>query len=630
MAKEPKTPQELSICEDAQAMIEKARAEGIPTVWDRAEDQTPHCTFCESGTSCRICMMGPCRINPTGKSDKKKYGVCGADADVVVARNLGRMIAAGAAAHSDHGRDLAETLLAIAEGETQDYGIRDENKLKALAAERDIKTEGRPVNDIARDVALSCIAEFGMAKGRLGFAARAGEPRNKLWEKVGISPRGIDREIVEMMHRTHMGVDNHPATILLHGARTALSDGWGGSMVGTELSDVIFGTPTPSMSTANLGVLKEDSVNILVHGHNPIVSEMILAAVREPDLIEKAKAAGAAGINIAGLCCTGNELLMRQGVPMAGNHLMTELTIMTGAAEVIIVDYQCIMPGIVQVADCYHTKIITTSPKAHFVGAEHIEFTLENARTKAREVVLIGIDAFKRRDPNRVQIPSSPVEQMSGFSNEAILSALGGTPTPLVDAIKAGKIRGAVGIVGCNNPRIKHDYGHVNLAKELIKRDILVLDTGCASVALAKAGLKLPESADLAGSGLAEVCRALGIPPVLHVGSCVDNSRIMALCGVLAQTIGCDISDLPVAAAAPEWYSEKAVSIGLYAVASGIFTVLGPMPPVGGSPFVTELLLKGLEDIVGATFAVEADPFEAAKLIDKRITAKRKALGLDG
>jgi carbon-monoxide dehydrogenase catalytic subunit len=409
-----------------------------------------------------------------------------------------------------------------------------------------------------------------------------------------------------MMHRTHMGVDNEAVSLLLHALRISLSDGWGGSMIATELSDIIFGTPKPCTSVVNLAVLKEDHVNILVHGHNPIVSEMILAAVEDPELLELAKTKGAEGINLAGLCCTGNELLMRQGIPMAGNHLMTELAIVTGAVEIVIVDYQCIMPGIIQVADCYHTKIITTSPKAHFAGAEHIEFNLQNAREKAKDLVKMAIEKYGQRDPNRVEIPGETVPQMSGFSNEAILTALGGSLDPLIDVIKSGAIRGVVGIVGCNNPKIKHDYGHTVLARELIKRDILVLDTGCASVALA----------------------SLGIPPVLHVGSCVDNSRILHLCGLLAKELGVDISALPVAAAAPEWYSEKAVSIGLYAVASGIFTVLGPMPPITGSEIVTNMALSGLEEVVGATFAVEPDPAKAAVLIDKRIRDKRTALGL--
>jgi carbon-monoxide dehydrogenase catalytic subunit len=399
-------------------------------------------------------------------------------------------------------------------------------------------------------------------------------------------------------------------------------------MIGTELSDVIFGTPTPSRSTSNLGVIKEDKVNILVHGHNPVVSEMILAAARLPELVEKAKAAGAAGINVAGLCCTGNELLMRQGIPMAGNHLMTELAIVTGAVESVVVDYQCIMPSMVTVAQCYHTRFITTAEKAKFTGAMHFEVHPHNALEQATAIVEESIKAYVERDKGRVEIPVQPVEIMTGFSNEAILSALGGTLTPLIDAIKAGKIRGIVGIVGCNNPKIKQDSANVGLAKELLKRDILVLVTGCVTTAAGKAGLLVPEGIEMAGEGIKEVCGFLGIPPVLHLGSCVDNSRIMHLCGLVAKELGVDISDLPVGASSPEWYSEKAAAIGMYAVASGVMTHLGLPPNILGSETVTNIALEGLEDIVGAHFVVEEDYVKAAGLLDARIRMKRIGLGL--
>jgi carbon-monoxide dehydrogenase catalytic subunit len=460
------------------------------------------------------------------------------------------------------------------------------------------------------------------------MVARAPEKRQKLWDKLGITPRGIDRETSEMMHRTHMGVDNDWVSILLHGLRNALSDGWGGSMIATDVSDILYGTPSPAGSTVNMGVLKPDEVNIVVHGHNPVVSETILQACRSPEVIALAKGKGASGINLVGLCCTGNELQMRHGVPMAGNHLCTELVLVTGAVEMMIVDYQCIMPAISQVAACWHTKMISTSDKARFPGMTHVEFHPENAMELAYKLVREAVENYSLRNPDRVYIPVEPVRMMAGFSVEAVVKALGGSAAPLIEAIKSGAIRGAVGIVGCNNPKIKQDYGHVTLAKRLIENDILVVDTGCAAVATGKAGLKVPEAADMAGPGLKAVCRSLGIPPVLHFGSCVDNVRILTLASALANALGVDISDLPIAGAAPEWYSEKAVSIGAYFVASGVFTVLGPMPPVTGSMNVVNLLTEGLVDVVGATFAVEPDPEQAAVRIRKHIEAKRAALGL--
>jgi len=623
MAKEPKPIDELTIWDDAKAMIKKARAEGIETVHERLVQQTPHCKVCELGTSCRICTMGPCRITA-----KNPRGVCGADADVVVARNFGRFVTGGAAGHSDHGRDLIEVLEAIVEGETKDYSIKDEAKLIRIAGEIGIETEDRAVMEVAADVMECFFADFGSRKKEVAFLSRVPQKRKDIWAKLGMTPRGVDREIAEMMHRTHMGCDNDAPNTLIHAARTSLADGWGGSMIGTELSDVIFGTPTPSMSTANLGVIKEDKVNLLVHGHNPVVSEMILAAAREPEMLAKAKALGASGINVAGLCCTGNELLMRQGIPMAGNHLMTELAIITGAVEAIVVDYQCIMPSLVQISGCYHTKFIDTANKARFTGGIHFDFQPATAMKQAREIVEIAINAYAERDAGRVDIPCEPIEIMTGFSNEAVIGALGGTLDPLVQAIAGGDIRGAVGIVGCNNPKIKQDSMNVELAKELIKKDILVLVTGCVTTAAGKAGLLVPDAIEMAGPGLKKVCGSLGIPPVLHYGSCVDNSRILQLCAALANTLGVDISDLPVGASSPEWYSEKAAAIGLYAVASGIYTHLGHPPNILGSETVTNLAVAGLEDLVGATFFIEPDMVKTANMFDERIKAKRKALGL--
>jgi len=629
MAEKPKDIDNLSIWEDARAMLHKAERDGIETAWDRLQAQTPHCGFGEKGVCCRLCTMGPCRI-----SKKAPRGVCGADADVIVARNFGRFIAGGSAGHSDHGRDCIEALHAVALGETDEYTIKDPEKLARVATELGIPTItadsgiARSSKDIARDLAELFFGDYGTMKKEVAFLSRAPEVRRNLWGKLGITPRGVDREIAEMMHRTHMGCDNDAVNTMLHCARTSLADGWAGSMIATEVSDILFGTPMPRPSQVNLGVIKEDHVNILVHGHNPLVSEKICQAVCDPELIQLAKDAGAAGINLAGLCCTGNELMMRQGIPMAGNHMMTELAIVTGAVELIVVDYQCIMPSLVQVGSCYHTKMITTADKAKFTGAEHVPFTMDNGKAQARSVVLAAIERFSRRDPARVQIPCDPVDMVTGFSNEALLRALGGSLTPLIEAIKAGKIRGAVGIVGCNNPKYIHDHSNVNLTKELIKKDILVLVTGCVTTAVGKAGLLLPSGKDMAGPGLAGVCDALGIPPVLHMGSCVDNARILQLCALLANELEVDIADLPIAASSPEWYSEKAAAIGTYAVASGIDTHLGHPPNITGSELVTNLALSGLRDVVGATFLIEPDPCKAAVLLDERIRDKRRKLML--
>jgi carbon-monoxide dehydrogenase catalytic subunit len=617
--------EQRTIDELAKPMIEKALREGIETVWDRFEQQQPPCKWCASGVSCNRCAMGPCRIIP---EHNRLRGVCGADADLIVARNLLDTLTTGAAAHSDHGREIIETLHKTAIGEAQGYEISDPEKLRRIAEEFGFETEGKSDEEMAEKVSLALLEEYGTVKNYIQFTRRAPEETQRVWNSAGIMPRSVDREIVEAMHRVHMGVGADYVNVLLHGLRVALGDGWGGSLMATEMSDVLFGTPKINESTINLGVIKADHVNISLHGHNPVLSEMVVRAAADPELLGLAAENGAKGINLVGLCCTGNELLMRKGIPQAGNHFNQELVIMTGALEVMIIDYQCIFPSLPRTASCYHTRIVSTSPKSKVPGSLYYDFKPENAYETAKAIVKLAIETFPYRIPEKVFIPGEPMRAVTGFSVEAIRDALGGSFQPLIDAIAGGKIKGAVGIVGCNNPKIKHDFGHVTLTKELIKRDILVVETGCAAIASGKAGLLIPEAADLAGPGLREICRAVGMPPVLHMGSCVDCSRILVLLAEIANALNVGIDQLPVAGAAPEWYSQKAVSIGSYFVASGVYTVLGPMPKIAGSANVCDLLTKGLYDVVDAAFAVEPDPFKAADLIESHILNKRRSLGI--
>lgn len=609
---------DLSIDPASQEMLTIAQRAGIETAWDRFEKQEPHCSFGELGLCCRNCNMGPCRIDPFGEG--ASFGACGATADIIVARNLLRSIAAGAAAHSDHARDVSMTFKLMTEGKAPGYNITDRAKMERLMKEYGVSDQIALANAI--------LAEFGSQTGPIQFVSRAPLKRQNLWKSLGIEPRGIDREIVEIMHRTHVGVDNDYVNLILQGLRASIADGWGGSMIATELQDVIFGTPVPTMSEANLGVLEKDEVNIVAHGHEPLLSEMIVAAASDPEMVDLAIGQGAKGINVCGMCCTGNEILMRYGVPAAGNFLQQELAVATGAVDAMVVDVQCIMPALGSLAGCFHTKFISTSPKAKFPGANHMEVHPENAYETSIAIVRTAVMNYKNRDPAKVHIPDVKSKAMVGFSVEAIVNALGGSLDPLLGAIKSGAIRGLGAVVGCNNPKIKHDYGHVNLVRELIKNNVLVVTTGCNALACAKAGLLLPEAADLAGDGLRSVCKALGVPPVLHMGSCVDISRILVAAAAIANALGVDISDLPAAGAAPEWMSEKAVSIGAYVVASGIYTVLGTVPPVLGSQNVAALLTKGAKDVVGGSFAVEPDPIKASKLMIDHIESQRTKLGL--
>ncbi|KPJ88820.1 MAG: carbon monoxide dehydrogenase [Spirochaetes bacterium DG_61] len=617
----------------SRSMVKRAADARIDTVWDRYESMQPQCGFGTLGICCKNCSMGPCRIDPFG--DGPQVGICGANADTIAARNLARMVAGGAAAHSDHGRDIAHTLLMAAENPNSDYKVKDEEKLKKIADLYGIKTEGREVREIAGEVARAALKEFGQQEGEIKMIESAPLARYKLWRERGVAPRAIDREIVEIMHRTHIGVDTDYRNIVRQSVRAAISDGWGGSMIATELSDVLFGTPSPIRATANLGVINKDYVNLIVHGHEPTLSDIIAAVSMDKELLKKAQKKGAKGINIGGICCTANEILMRHGIPVAGSVMQQELAVLTGAVELMLVDVQCIYPGLETVAKCFHTELITTSPKAKIPGATHIEFHEDRAVEIAKQIIETAIDNFPNRQKENVFIPDHTERLVAGFSAESVFDFLGGkyrsTYRPLNNAIIEGRIRGGAGVIGCSNPNMEYEEGHIEMVKELIKNDVIVVTTGCNAISCGKHGLLQPETAfKVAGKGLAEVCRAVGIPPVLHLGSCVDNSRILrVLTNIVAEGgLGDDISDLPAAGAAPEWMSEKAVSIGMYFVASGVYTMIGRPLPVTGSKNLYNYLTDEMEKEFGGKWAFEQDPIEAARKMIMHIDKKRKALKL--
>jgi len=627
-------PKKRSIDKASQEMLERMYEAGIKNAWDRLEQQEPQCGFGKLGICCRNCSMGPCRIDPF--EEGPQAGVCGATADTIAARNLIRMVAAGAAAHSDHGRDIAHTFKMAVENESSDYMVKDERKLKEVAVRYGIETKDRQIKEIARDLSEAVMTEFGKQEGTLISAAAYPPPaRQKVWKEFGVTPRSIDREIVEIMHRTHIGVGSDYKNLVKQGLRACLSDGWGGSLIATELSDILFGSPQPIRFGANLGVLGAKQVNIVVHGHEPTLSDIIVAVSQEPELIKMARDSGAEGINIAGMCCTATEILMRHGIPVAGNFLQQELAVMTGVVEVMLVDVQCIMPALGSLSGCFHTRLITTSPKCKIAGAEHIEFDEDRAVEIAREIIKLAIENFANRK-GKIQIPKVIERGIAGFTTENVFYNLGGrfrsSYRPLNDAIISGRLRGVAGVVGCNNPKQVHDYGHLTMIKELIKNDVLVVSTGCSAIAAGKAGLMRPDAAaKYCGKGLAEICETVGIPPVLYVGSCVDNSRILTiLANVVAEGgLGDDISDLPAAGAAPEWMSEKAVSIGMYFVASGVYTVIAEPLPVLGAPNIARYLTDEIEKDIGGKWAFERDPIKAAGMMIEHIEKKRDALGIN-
>lgn len=631
---------DYSIDPAVQKMLVKAESDQVETVWDRYQEQQPQCGFGLLGVCCRHCVQGPCRIDPFGEGPKT--GICGASADLIVARNLLRQVTGGAAAHMDHAYEVIDALTIAAESGGP-YGIKDEAKLKAIALKLGLETENKAAGDIAREIVAVAYGDFGnhTAAPMRWLMATAPKERIETWEKLGVLPRNPDREIREAMHQTSMGMDADPVNLILSTVKLGLVDGFAGLHLGTDLQDIVFGTPTPVRTTANLGVLKEDHVNIILHGHEPVVAEKVIewAEKLEAEAVE----AGAKGIQLAGICCSGNEALMRHGVPIASNFLSQELAIVTGAVDAMVVDVQCIMPSLANVAACYHTKIFTTKPIVKIPGTDHVEFHLREADAKAEEIVRAAIANYGRRDKSKVDIPTEKTEMWAGFSTEAILGALAALDAenplkPLVDNIANGNILGAVGTVGCNNPRVKHDHHHITIIRKLLENNVLVLATGCSAQALAKAGFLTPEATNrYAGESLKAVLTAVGeaaglggpLPPVLHMGSCVDNSRIGDVLYALADYLKVPVSALPVAACAAELQHEKALSIGTWAVALGVFTHLGVVPPVLGGPQVADILTgETCEKLLGGKFYVETDPELAAEGMIAHIKAKREALGI--
>ncbi|MFQ7498501.1 MAG: anaerobic carbon-monoxide dehydrogenase catalytic subunit [Blautia coccoides] len=597
----------------------------------RVKNQTPHCKFGEEGVCCRICTMGPCRI-----TKKAPRGICGCDVHGIVGRNYLKFTAGGSATHSDHGREICHTLYESAADGC--YKVKDPDKLIRIAKEWGIETEGKDIYDLAHEVAETGLMEYGKPFGTQRFLKRAPESQQELWEKNELAPRAIDREVSCSLHMSHMGCSSKPEALVKQAIRAGLSDGWGGSMMGTEFSDVLFGTPKPIETEANLGVMVEDNVNIVVHGHDPSLSEMICEFADDPEMIAYAKEQGAKGITVSGVCCTSNEVAMRRGIPMAGNFLQQENVVLTGACEAIVVDVQCIFPALGPLSKCFHTKFITTSPIAQMPDSEFIRFDAHTAGEKAKLIVRTAIENFKNRKPELVHIPQMKQKATVGYSTEAIVKVLDGvtnsqvdelgTTKPLLECITSGVLRGAVAMVGCNNPRVRPDLAHIELMKKLVANDIIIIASGCSAQAAAKAGLMDKRAKDVCGAGLKRVCELADIPPVLHMGSCVDISRMLVLAATLAKDAGLHISQLPVVGCAPEWMSEKAVSIGNYVIGSGLDTFLGVDPYACGSSEMVEILTNGPREWVEAAFTVEKDIEKLGDAMIARIEEKRAALGI--
>ncbi|MCL4475644.1 MAG: anaerobic carbon-monoxide dehydrogenase catalytic subunit [Nitrospirae bacterium] len=624
----------------SQFLVNKAEDMGISIGINRLEAQTPQCGFGQLGSCCRMCYMGPCRIDPFGEG--ATTGVCGASVDTIVCRNLLREEIGGAASHVGHARHVVLSFKKMLEGKASGYKITDRDKLMEVASGLGIKADGKSDNEIASEVVDKALEDLSRQddKPMNWIKLRAPKKEIDMWRELGILVSNAHNEIEEGMHRTSMGNDADPTNLLLACLRIGLVDGYAGLHMATDFHDIMFGTPKPRMIEANMGVLEKDKVNIAMHGHNPVLSEKILEWAGK--LESEAKEAGATGINVVGVCCTGNELTMRRGVPMAGHNLQSELILLTGAVDAMVVDMQCIWPSTTKIAECFDTKIITTESFVKMSGATHIAFETEHADDAAKKVVKMAVEAFKARKGKEVSIPKEKSVGLIGFSVEAILDVLKKVnPSyplkPVIDNIVNGNIYGAVGFAGCPSIKLRDTSMTEIMTKELLKNNVLIVTTGCTAHICAQAGfMDTAATNKYCGDGLKSVLTALGeaagldgpLPPVWHMGSCVDNSRIATLLGALANKLDVKISQLPVAGSAPELVQEKAISIGTWLLALGLLVHIAPSPRILGSSLATKVLTQDIEKLTGGKAYVELDPIKAAAGMMAHIAQKRAALGI--
>ncbi len=622
------------------ALLQVAASQGLETARDRLEQMSPQCGFGELGTCCRTCYMGPCRIDPFG--DGPQTGICGLTPDAMVARNLLRDTVGGTASHVGHARHVLLTLRDTLKGKAP-YQIRGEAKALALAKTFGVPTEGRTVQAICQDLVDIALEDFGRQDDEqpnnwLGH--RAPKTEQALWKKLGLMYSNPHNEIETAMHATSMGNDADPMSMMLRVLKMSLIDGWTGLALCVDLQDILFGIPEISVTEAAVGVLEKNSVNIAAHGHNPVLSEKILEWSEK--LEAEALAAGADSINVVGVCCTGNELSMRHGIKLASHNSQTELVLATGAVDAMVVDIQCIWPQLAQVAKCFDTAFITTDAMVRIPDALHIPFEPAHADDSARQIVQQAINAFRRRKGKPVNIPQLKSQAVAGLSVEAIIGLLGKLDAadplrPVLDHVANGNIFGFVGVVGCSSIKFRDNAMTEEMVKHLLRHNVLVLTTGCTAHICAQDGLMTSEATrQYCGDGLKSVLEVLGraagldgpLPPVWHMGACVDNSRIVDLMVALADRLGIPVGQLPAVGSAPELVQEKAISIGGSFLALGVSCHIAPAPKVLGGPMVTRLLTEDLKELTGAVVRVELKPREAAEWMIAHIGEKRAALGL--
>ncbi len=619
-----------SIHESVNFMYQKVKEAGLSNVADRFEAmEKVRCKFCKEGVSCQLCSMGPCRITP-----QTPRGVCGIDAHGIVMRNLLIKANMGLAAYTYHCREAALTLLETARGNTV-YEIKDPSKIDALAQILGVDTS-LSLDAKAEKVAQRVLETLSENKPSTFVEALAPESRKELFKKLGITPKGPMNELVDSVTRSMTNIDGDYITLALAALRNGVASAFGSLVPLEMIQDALYGTPSPHECTVDFGVLDPDYVNILPNGHEPFVGMALIKLAKDEKFQQMAKEAGAKGIRIVGSIETGQEIMARVECDdvfagLTSNWISIEYFLSTGAVDAFVMDMNCSLANLKEYADKYTFKLIAVSNIIGVPGSIRLEYEPGNEARVAEEIIKLAIENFKeRRSKQKADVSKFKQKALVGFSAEAIVNALGGSLDPLLEVIKSGDIKGIAALVNCtslgNGPQ---DSMTVNLAKELIKRDILVIGAGCGNAGMQKAGLETVEAAEkYAGPKLAGVCKALGIPPVLSFGTCTDTGRIIMTAVAIANALGVDPSQLPAVVTAPEYMEQKAVIDGFSAVAMGFYTHVSPVPPVTGSDKVVKLLTEEVEALTGGKIAVGNDPVEAAKAMEEHIMKKRDLLGI--
>lgn len=623
-------------------IMEYLEEKGVETVFDRFEAQQPQCGFGLRGCCCRQCQWGPCRISP-----KNPRGICGRDMNSVVFANIIRSLVAGMAGHARHAHEVLFTIIASADGKAN-ISLKGEQRVWELAAKFNLTTTNRTYTQVAKEVALVLLEDLGRLTNQPMAMLEAYAPAEskQLWQELDVLPRSASYEIMETLHMTTLGGCSDWTALASQELRSALAYCYSTLYGSSFATEILYGIPEPKHTQVNYGIMQEDHVNILLHGHSPVMVEKILQKINTPEIQQLAKDVGAKGIVLGGMCCTGDELLARYGIPTVTNILGQELALGTGAVDAVVVDMQCVIPGMKIVADCFGTEIITTCNSNRIPGAIHIPFDPEKPGTLEEDALLVArraVEAFAKRDRSQMYIPRHVTGAMVGWSLEAIIQTFGGADK-LAALLQDGTIKGIATIVGCNNPKVPYENNHVTIARKLVEAGFLLTTTGCCSHALLNVGLCDPQAAELAPEGLRGVLKELEIPPVLAVGGCVDNVRSLRLFMEVAGAAGLALKDMPFMFIGPEPGNEKTVGQGATFLCHGVSNLVGfpaPVPvaiptPREGEPGEMDANRNdvveffggdGLFQKVGAKVYTEPMPQLAAQTIKMHIHRKRKALG---